>query len=126
MLGLCSLGCALKSTRFCGRAFGSKRVPSLIVRPIVRKVQQEVAHSVSLRRNGETPRVHAQESSAFFPVGHRDRAGVESARILVRMFDLWLSVIWTLLITLATILADWIAGRLILLTRGVARIRRAP
>lgn len=41
------------------------------------------------------------------------------------MTDLWMSVFWTLLITLATILADWIAGRVILLTRGVAQIRRA-
>jgi len=41
------------------------------------------------------------------------------------MFDFWLSFGWTLLITLATILADWIAGRLILLTRGVASIRKA-
>jgi len=41
------------------------------------------------------------------------------------MTDFWLSVVWTLLITIATILADWIAGRVILLTRGIAAIRKA-
>jgi hypothetical protein len=41
------------------------------------------------------------------------------------MTDFWFDVIWTIVVTTATILADWIAYRLITATRAVAAIERA-
>lgn len=41
------------------------------------------------------------------------------------MTDLWLNIIWTVLIALATVLTDWIAGRFINLTRGLSAIRKS-
>lgn len=41
------------------------------------------------------------------------------------MTDFWFDVLWAVLVTTATILADWVAGRLIVATRGLAAIRRA-
>lgn len=41
------------------------------------------------------------------------------------MTDFWLNISWTILIAVATVLTDWIAGKFISLTRGLAAIRRS-
>lgn len=41
------------------------------------------------------------------------------------MVDFWFNVAWTVLIALATLLSDWIAAKLISLTRGFTAIQQA-
>lgn len=41
------------------------------------------------------------------------------------MTDFWFNILWTTLVSVTTILADWIAGKFIYMTRGYVAIRKS-
>ena len=40
------------------------------------------------------------------------------------MTDFWFNILWTILIAIATVIADWIASKFVILTRGFSAIQK--